>query len=200
MARTARILTEEQKARQKAWRKQQREAHKKYLSSLTPGQLAEYKQNKIWEAESRKRSAAEKAAKVQHNKKIKREKTLLKFMLKNDVLSYHHGQADSKLKEIKIQLDILTKRNTYREYDPYVWNRLGEGNNHLPLSHMGCLWRSNEFETIYDVPLDGSYTFYIYDSGERGLGSFSRITACKKGENPFVPKVNPGGIPQITAD
>ena len=60
------------------------------------------------------------------------------------------------------------------------------------------LFSSDEFESIYDVPLDGSYIFSIFDSGQRGLGSFNYIRVTKTENEIIVPYVNPGAFPPIT--
>ena len=135
---------------------------------------------------------------------------------------HHHSTADSmknnileRIETFKIKDDgivvVSGKKRTrkpknaidpnaiHTEYDSYVWNRYGEGNNHMSKSLLGKLWRHGEFETIYDVPLDGTYIFQAYDAGERGCGSFGRITAIKVDEAPKVPFVDPGAIGGITA-
>ena len=174
---------------------------------LTEQERAERKQNKIYDQQ---RKAENKAYTIQHkqNKKNhKREIAVLEFMKKTDVLYCHHGRQDSTLEQIKTQLQIMkTKRPDgslpgHSVYHPYIWNHQGEGNNHIPRCQFGCIFSSNEFDSIYDVPLDGTYKFHIYDSGQRGLGSFNRITVTKMEVTPIIPKVNPGAFPfPITAN
>ena len=116
---------------------------------------------------------------------IKRELKLLKFMLKNDVFFYHHSTKDSIKNEIIEAIDFLKRYNKFEDRNGV-------------LSLFGNIWRNNEFETIYDVPLDGTYIFYIYDSGQRGLGSCNIITASKK-DSINIPYVNSGSFPPIKA-
>lgn len=170
-----------------------------WINAMSPSELAEYKQNKIYDKERRDDLKREKAANKQRNIYVKREIALLKYMLKNDVRYYHHGSSDSKQTHIQAQIDSIKRDDNHREYNPYIWNYQGEGNSYMPKSHLGCIWRSSEFETIYDVPLDGSYKFNIYDSGQRGLGSFNGITATKVEQPIHVPNVNPGSIIPLTA-
>ena len=151
-----------------------------------------YRKREILEEKERK--AYEKQIKIEN----KRELAILKFMLKHDVLNHHHKQKESQKKEILKQIDKLNVSERSREYHPYVWNHYGEGKSYMWLSLLGCLWNSSEFENIHDVPLDGTYMFYCYDSGQRGCGSFNYITAIKVEHEVKVPYVNPGGFPQIT--
>jgi hypothetical protein len=83
------------------------------------------------------------------------------------------------------------------EYDNYGWNW---GVSHPGLSLLGCIWSHRDFDDIYDVPLDGSHIFYVYDSGDRGCGSRSRITAKLAEKETVVPFVNPGALIPITAN
>jgi hypothetical protein len=190
----------ERSERSKEYAKQYAKHHRDWLKSLSPEALKEYKQNKIYDKERREDERKRKAEEKVHKSNVKRELTLLKYMLKHDVSYFHHGKEDSMKTSIQKQISYLQERNAYREYDPYIWNRQGEGKNYNPLSHLGCLFSSNEFKDIYEVPLDGTYKFHIYDSGERGLGSFNRITATKIEQEVNVPYVNPGAMFPITAD
>jgi hypothetical protein len=155
------------------------------------------------------------------NESYRKEMRILKFQLRNGLEYYHHSTSNSVKDSVKNAINILSgirkeylakkkeiddpycdivPRRAHLMYDPYVWNRLGEGKNYLPLCQHGSLWSHSEFETIYDVPLDGTYQFYIYDSGERGLGSFNRITCKRVEEKTEIPVVNPGAMPPITAN
>jgi len=110
----------------------------------------------------------------------------------------YNSYTDLMDETIKKKIQIAKDNGKYTEYNPYIWNYQGEGKNYMPLSHLGCIWMSSTFETIYDVPLDGTYEFYINDSGQRGLGSFNSIN-CKKVEvNINIPKVSPGSLIPIT--
>jgi hypothetical protein len=136
---------------------------------------------------------------------LRREHKLLRFMRKTRVLYYHHGRADSLEKEIDKQLLAVKNaidcnrimpffsliRNEHSVYHPYVWNYYGEGNSRMSRSLLGRLW-AGKFDSIYDVPLDGSYIFYTYDSGQRGLGAFDYITAIEADKTPTINKPNPG--------
>jgi hypothetical protein len=165
---------------------------------------------RYWREQRRKTREARVFYKFNYNREIK----VLEFMDKMGVQHLHHGQVSNHNEEVKKRIQILKGKVKelndikneellgcnyhliHLEYEPYVWNRLGEGNNYLPLSHLGSnLWRSSDFDTIYDVPLDGTYMFYTYDSGERGLGSFDRISAKKVEEVVSAPGVDPGGFP-----
>lgn len=166
----------------------------------TPEELAEYKQNRQWDKEDRERAKAEKAAATLQKTHNKIELAVLNFMLKTDVLFHHHRVEESLKSEIQAQIDSVKATGEHMEYNPYIWNRQGEGNNCLPKCQMGNIFSSSEFDSIYEVPLDGTYVFYVYDSGERGCGSFNRITVKKVEEQAKVPFVNPGGFPPITAE
>lgn len=159
--------------------------------------------------------------KKQYMSDYRNEVAILKFMLKTDVIYYHHGQEESLKDLIKTQLDKIQSRHkkylterkkleewgdkeTYynclfsshinTEYHPYYWNYNKDESSHIPLSYLGRLWYGGEFETIYDVPLDGSYIFYTTDSGARGLGSMDYLKVRKSTEEVVVYKVNPGAI------
>lgn len=130
-------------------------------------------------------------------------KNILKYMLKTDVLFYHHGRTDSMKDTVekaltKVVNGIKDKTYTHSEYHPYIWNYQGQGRNYIPLVQLNCLWKG-PFDTIYDVPLDGSYIFSVFDSGQRGSGSFHGITATKVTEQVEVSKVSPGSMIPITA-
>lgn len=157
----------EQRARDRAYRKQEREYALEEKKSLQLKKLC-----------------------------VKRELQVLEFMKKTDVKYYHHSEIDSMLPKILHHIEILKKKDAnWVVYDPYIWNYQGEGNNYTSRCLLSCLWRrSKEFPTIYDVPLDGSYEFAIMDSGQRGLGSYDYIKAVKVNEEIIVPKVNPGAF------
>lgn len=134
------------------------------------------------------------------NKLIKREKGILKYMIKYGLEYHHHNKVDLYKKDvIKMVIEEIDRTGSHEEYNSYIWNYQGEGNNYIPRSQFGCRWSiTNEYETIYDVPLDGRYKFVIYDSGERGLGSFNYIKVVMREMDFVAPKVNPGGIIPIT--
>lgn len=140
----------------------------------------------------------EAVAAKEHKVNVRRELKLLKFMLKTDVLNHHHGRSESMRDAIEKQIAYLKTRDKHTEYDPYYWNYSEGGTSQMPLCFLGCLPSISGFDSIYDVPLDGSYVFYIYDSGQRGLGSYNRI-ACKLAAiEVSIPKVNPGALIPIT--
>jgi hypothetical protein len=118
-------------------------------------------------------------------------------MVKTNVFDHHHGRQDSLLSKIKERIAIIKEKGNFTEYDEYGWNW---GVSHPGLSLLGCIWSHRDFDDIYDVPLDGSYIFYVYDSGERGCGSRSRITAKLAEKETVVPFVNPGALIPITAN
>lgn len=123
---------------------------------------------------------------------LRREKSILKLMLKTGVLFHHHGRSDSLKEEIKKRLRLIEENGSHQEYNQYK--------GCMPLSQLGCIFNSREFHSIYDVPLDGTYKFEVYDSGQRGLGAFRIITAVKIEEKFQAPYVNPGAIIPITAN
>ena len=185
---------------------EQRKAHaaeasrrnREWLKTLSPEEKAERKQNAAWAKEDRANDKKHKAALREQKQNNKHELNILKFMLKNDVMYFHHGSSESMKKTIQKQIDYLIKREEHTEYDPYIWNYYGKGKNRMSLCLLGCLWSGPG--TIYDVPLDGTYKFHIYDSGQRGLGSFNRITATKVENAVVVPHVDPGAFIPITAN
>lgn len=163
---------------------------------------AEEKAEIAFNKESNKnRRAYEKEQKLKEKElkvNIKRELNILKFMLKNDVFYHHHGRKDSMKKTIQNCIDKIKVVNNWQEYNAYIWNYFGQGKNMMSISLMGNLFDSREFNNIYEVPLDGTYTFIIYDSGHRGSGSFDYIKPIKIETKFNAPKVNPGGFPPIT--
>jgi hypothetical protein len=182
----------------KARKAEMARSYREWWNSLGKEGQAEYKANKASDRRWRQEQREIKKQAREQKRLNKRELDILNFMMKTDVRFYHHQYHESMRKTIKGLIDGMKDDPKHNKYHPYIWNYQGEGHNYLPKSQMECIWSSREFETIYDVPLDGTYVFQIYDSGERGLGSFNRITAVKVDETPIVPKVNPGGMPPIT--
>jgi hypothetical protein len=125
-------------------------------------------------------------------KNVKREIALLKFMLKTDVQYYHHGKNDSLKNDLERALKTITESNSYQEYNGYAY--LIQEGNYMSRALLGHQWTSSEFKSIYDVPLDGSYVIYCYDSGARGLGTFHYMSAKRAEVQIEVPKVNPGAF------
>jgi len=167
---------------EKAYRKSQRE----YQKSLSPEERERQKQNKVYDKQMREDQ--------------KRELAILEFMVKTDVLYYHHGRSESMAGKAKSQITKIKKTGRYDERNSYIWNYYGEGNNTMSRSLLGNLFNSGstDFETIYDVPLDGTYKFVVWDSGQRGLGSFDYIKPVKVEEQVKVPYVSPGAFPPIS--
>jgi len=123
----------------------------------------------------------------------KREIDILKFMQKTTVEHRHHSTT-----ELIPNLDILCAiasaecgQLTTCDYDAATRS--------VSMCQLGNLWNHPDFLTIYNVPLDGTYRFIVYDSGHRGCGARDYITAVSVTEDPIIPKVNPGGFPPITA-
>lgn len=167
-------------------------------TKLTVEEKAELKFNR---ESNKNRRIYEKEQKLKEKElklKVKRELIVLNFMLKNDVMYHHHGRQDSTKRTITSAITKVKEINHYQEYDPYIWNYQGQGKNMTSISLLGNLFNSSEFETIYDVPLDGSYMFVIYDSGQRGLGTFNYIKPVLVEKTFEAPNVNPGGFPPIT--
>lgn len=133
-------------------------------------------------------------------KNNKRELSILNFMKKTDVLYHHHKSSESLRKQILYHIDLIRKENSVDGYVKDVHKEYySVYTGHISRSLLGNRWCSDEFETIYDVPLDGTYHFHVFDSGQRGLSSINGIT-CHKVENEVVlPKIDSGGIIQITA-
>ena len=131
-------------------------------------------------------------------KAIKQELSILKFMKRTGVEYHHHGRHE--MVNIDSSIKYIKEEQRATEYNSYYWNYSPDGSSQMPVALLGCLFSSSEFNSIYDVPLDGTYRFQIYDSGQRGLGSFNRITAVKQEEEAYVPYVNPGAIIPITAN
>jgi hypothetical protein len=126
-------------------------------------------------------------------KEKKREIDILKFMKKTKVEHHHHGTTEL-IKELDILCAIASAEEgqlaTY-DYDAVTRS--------VPMCQLGNLWNHEDFQSIYNVPLDGSYRFIVYDSGHRGCGARDYITAVSVTEKPKIPEVNPGGFPPITA-
>lgn len=185
-----------------------------YIKALSPEEKEQRKKEARWRKEDAIENRRQKALLRDHKAKLARAKAVLLYMKKTDVLYHHHSQSDSMMKDIDQALDSLKQpnRNTvhfridgeykeyprHDEYNSYIWNYQGEGHSYLPLCQFGCIWRG-PFDTIYDTPLDGSFIFSIYDSGQRGLGSFNGITATPVEKPAYVPVVSPGNIIPITA-
>jgi len=185
----------------------QAKAYREYLKNFSPKELEERKQNREYDKLRRIEEKNHKLRLKEFKELAKKEIEVLKFMLKNDVLYYHHSRADSLKEEIKKQLEAVKRaikeKDNPKMYHPYVWNYYGEGHNLMLRSLLGNLWNgyvSNEenFKSIHDVPLDGSYKFVVFDSGQRGLGSFDYIRVTKVTDNFSAPKVDPGALIPIT--
>lgn len=201
--------------------------HPDYYYDLSPEEKKEYRERQKEQKENTKYWKEEKKRVQKLNKEnialAQRELAVLEYMSKTGVLNYHHGQADYNGKEVLSEIEevkkIFTQRKefnlmkknrepgfnsdhsqlsaTHKVYHPYIWN-YQDGDSYMSRCLLGKLWRHSEFKTIYDVPLDGTWTFYAYDAGERGLGSFSRISAHRKEEEPKIRVVNPGLLRPIT--
>lgn len=164
----------------------------KYKDPRTKEEKAQDKLYKQYRREDARNIKAHKAL-------IRRELKVLKYMLKTDVLYHHHGTTDSLKNNILKQIAYLKERDTHTEYNGYAWNYTPS--SYMSLCLLGNLWSStSEFDTIYDVPLDGTYVFYVYDSGQRGSGSFDYMKAKRVEVETKVPYVNPGNIIPITVN
>ena len=198
------LTPEEREAHRKETNRLYNKGRRDFIARMSPEDREQYHSNRKYDKAKRRLETEHKMRLKEQKILSKRELLLLQFMLRTDTLFYHHSEAESLAKEIMKTMqelkDTEKELRAHLEYNNYIWNHYGEGNNYMSRSLLGRLWRSSEFGTIYDVPLDGTYYFYCYDSGERGSGSFGRITCAKQGEGPRVPKVNPGGFPQVTAD
>lgn len=166
---------------------------------LTKEEREEEKQRAIWRKEDRIRERENKLVIKEEKRLYKKELEVLTFMKKTDVLYHHHGTSESMRKTIEEQITRLKETKEPTVYHQYIWNYRGEGNNRMLRSELGCIFRSSEFDTPHDVPLDGTYVFEMYDSGQRGCGSFHGLTVRKVEEKSYIPKVDSGGIIPITA-
>ena len=197
------LSPEEKEAKRKEGNRIYNKGRRDMIARMSPEEREQYHSNRKYDKEQKQREREEKL-KVKEQKILsQRELAILQFMVRTNIIFYHHGEEESLTKEVLAIMQELKEQEhvlgAHLEYNSYIWNYQGEGKNYMSRCLLGRLWRSSTFETIYDVPLDGTYYFYCYDSGERGSGSFGRITCAKEGEGPKVPKVNPGGFPQITA-
>ena len=143
-------------------------------------------------AEERKLNKEIRAHQREQKRKHKKDLALLRYMKKTGLKFYHHNTHDGMIGEVKKALKEC--RESKPNFDQDYWARYRMYSDTL----FDCVWSHDEFETIYDVPLDGTYRFHIYDSGRRGYGAKNNITTTKN-EQPDIPEVNPGGIPPTTA-
>jgi len=185
--------SEAYKESMKAYRKRERERK----AALSPEQREAEKQEALDRKAWKKHEREEKRQATEARKLITRERKILTFMKKTKVEYHHHSKVD--IIDITPHLEKLKRNESHTSYDSYYWNHSG-GSSQMPIALLGFLWSSSDFDSMYDVPLDGSYKFQCYDSGQRGLGSFGRITAVKVEEEAYVPFVNPGALIPITAN
>lgn len=173
-----------------------------YYKTLSKEQKTEYRASLAKDRENAKWLRSEEKLIKEHAKEtrfnIKRELGILKFMLKTDVMYNHHGRSESMKNGIAKKILSIKENKTYTEYHPYFWNYSKDESSYMPKSLLGNIFNSHDFESIYEVPLDGSYKFEIYDSGQRGMGSFNYITAIKVEDKFEAPYVNPGALNPIT--
>ncbi len=167
-------------------------AYRDYLSSLSPEGLEEYKYNKECDKARRKEARREKEELKTQKILNKRELAILEYMKASGVLYYHHSKSDKLFESLDKGREYIKSEGTHLVYHPYFWNHNEKQSSYMPVCLLGRLWNHSDFTSIYDVPLDGSWIFYAYDAGERGLGSFQRISAYLKGELPYAPNVYPG--------
>jgi hypothetical protein len=190
------------KERHKADLRRASKERRDYLKSMDPEELAMHKSNKAYDKLAKKQEKVRKHHLRKTKLIVKSQIALLEYMLKNETYWYHHGTRDLMTEDITERInkmkESLKENPVYKEYHPYIWNYYGQGKNYMLMTLLGHLWTSREFKSINSVPLDGTYYFYCYDSGQRGSGSFHYMSAARVGEGPAVPFVNPGGIPQIT--
>ena len=192
------IITEEMKAKRKEIQAAMAKRQREWYKSLSPERKLEMKHQREGDVFRRKRDKEIKREEKELKLNIKRELAILMFMKKHDILNHHHGTKESSLDKINEAIEKVKTQNKWEEYDSYIWNYQGEGNDRISICLMGNIFRSSEFKSIYDVPLDGTYKFHIYDTGQRGLGSFDHITATKVETPVQVPHVNPGAFFPIT--
>jgi len=164
---------------------------------LTPEQLKQEKDERKSRQEWFKIQRDERRVEIPARKLMNREVKILKFMKTSNVEYHHHSSVDNI--NIDPYIALAKSQQSHTSYDSYYWNHSG-GTSQMPIALLGRLFSSSEFDTIYDVPLDGTYRFQCYDSGQRGMGAFDRITAIKVEAPAYVPFVNPGAMIPITAN
>lgn len=152
---------------------------------LQKEQIKRDKQETKRQREEERRS---RKARRETDRLYKRELAILRFMKKTGVSISHYGKVDNFDEVVKSKLERLYKsRLSAHPESTIIHQEYNEYTKFMPLCHLGCKWDGEPFKTIYDVPLDGSYVFYVYDSGERGLGAFHRISAIES--NKEIPLV-----------
>ena len=190
------LASDEGKLHMKGIRKYRSDERKALLASMSDIEREQYLRHEADDKSHMKFMKEERKEARVLKLEIKRELSILKYMLKTGVICRHHNQEVSERKEIEAAI-VRVKEGRHKYYEEYsshykVDSMLGE-------SHLGHIWNHSEFNTIYDVPLDGSYIFHSYDSGIRGSGSRFYLTATKVSEKFEVPHVDPGGFIQVEA-
>lgn len=150
-----------------------------------------------WRREDRAAEKERKAEERLHKANMKREIKLMEYMLKVGVGYHHHGRVDDMDDEIREHIKRMKTDDNphWLVYDPYFWNHNANQSSYTSRCLLGNLWdRSCGFDSIYDVPLDGTYRFVISDSGQRGLGSYNYMEAVRVEQEFKAPTVNPGAF------
>lgn len=160
--------------------------------TITKEEKAQAKELRAVRRYQREQEAEEKA----YRGLVKREVKILKFMLKSGVGYHHHGRVDMLDAKVKEQMTALQVPNPrWNVYEPYLWNYTADKRSYNSRCLLGNLWdATEEFKTIYDVPLDGTYRLVVTDSGARGLGSYNYMKAVKVGEKFEAQEVDPGAF------
>jgi hypothetical protein len=189
--------TDEQR---KAMAAQQARERRQRQAKETPEERQYRLDSARWRREDRAAEKERKAEERLHKANLKREIKVMECMLKVGVGYHHHGRVDDLSEEVRGHIKRMKtdERPHWLVYDPYFWNHNAEESSYNSRCLLGNLWdRSCGFDTIYDVPLDGTYRFVIYDSGQRGLGSYNYMEAVKVEKKFDAPTVNPGGFPPL---
>jgi len=170
----------------KAFMKEQRRAERERKAKLTA-------EEREYEKQMKEIDKAWKITVKRHKKLMNAEIRILRYMKKTGVNFHHHGEITSI--DVMPALNYMIERKKSSNDHSYCWNTF----HGLDSSLLEFEWSSNEFSEIHDVPLDGSYIFQAYDSGQRGCGAVNYITAVHVEDEPYVPFVSPGSFPPITA-
>jgi hypothetical protein len=185
-------------------RKQMADVQAKERRQRRAKETPEERQHRLDSARQRREDrASEKERKAEERLRkanLRREIKVMECMLKVGISYHHHNRVEDLSEQVKGHIKQMKtdERPNWLVYDPYYWNHNVHKNSYNSRCLLGNLWdRSCGFDTIYDVPLDGTYRFVIYDSGQRGMGSYDYMVAVKVEKKFDAPTVNPGAFPPV---
>lgn len=186
--------TDEQRREMAAlWARERRERQSKETPEERQHRLDSARRRREDCAVERERKAEERL----HRANLKREIRVMECMLRVGVGYHHHGRVDDLSEEVRGHIARMKhdERPHWLVYDPYFWNHNADQSSYNSRCLLGNLWdRSCGFDSVYDVPLDGTYRFVVHDSGQRGLGSYNYMGAVRVEEEFSAPEVNPGAF------